>query len=179
LKAGTNLVGQTSATLNIAATIAADAGTYSVIVSNNAGSVTNSATLTVIPTPFEAWQLQYFGCTTCPQAAASADPDGDGLNNQAEFLAGTDPTNASSGLQIIDARQQGGDVLITWKTAGGHTNVVQATAGDGDGGYSTNGFTDISGLITISGSGDATTNFDDVGGATNVPSRYYRIRLAP
>jgi hypothetical protein len=177
LKAGTNLVGQTSPTLSIAATVADDAGTYSVIVANSSGSVTNSAMLTVIPTPFEAWQQSYFGCTSCPQAAADADPDGDGLTNEAEFQAGTDPTNSASGLRITSTERQGTDVVITWDTAGGHTNVVQATAGDG-GGYSTN-FTDLSGPVIIPGSGDAVTNYVEVGGATNAPSRYYRVRLAP
>jgi hypothetical protein len=55
---------------------------------------------------------------------------------------------------------------------------VQATTGDGNGGYVTN-FTDISGPVVITGSGDATTNYTDAGGATNGPSRYYRVRLMP
>ena len=58
------------------------------------------------------------------------------------------------------------------------TNAVQAAAGDANGGYTTN-FTDISGLIIISGSGDATTNYVEIGGATNVPARYYRVRVVP
>jgi hypothetical protein len=40
--------------------------------------------------------MQYFNCTNCPQAAASADPDGDGYNNLQEFVSGTDPTASSS-----------------------------------------------------------------------------------
>jgi hypothetical protein len=74
--------------------------------------------------------------------------------------------------------QQSNDVVITWTTAGGHTNAVQATGGDANGGY-TNNFVDITTAphIIISGSGDASTNYTDVGGATNSPSRYYRIRL--
>ena len=36
-----------------------------------------------------------------------------------------------------------------------------------------------SGPIAIPGSGDTVTNYLDAGGATNVPSRYYRIRLGP
>jgi pectin methylesterase-like acyl-CoA thioesterase len=180
LKDGTNVVGATSDMLNIPSADAGDAGAYSVIVSNSAGSVTSSsASLTVLLTPFQTWQQQYFGCTLCPEAAADADPDGDGLTNDAEFLAGTDPTNSASGLLIISTEKQGNDVAITWTTAGGRTNAVQATAGDASGGYSTNGFTDISGAIEIPGNGDATTNFVDVGGATNGPSRYYRIRLVP
>jgi hypothetical protein len=179
LKAGTNLVGQTGSTLSIPATVADDAGTYSVVVANSSGAVTNSAVLTVIPTPFEAWQQSYFGCTSCPQAAANADPDGDGLSNQAEFLAGTDPTSSASGLRITSTVKQGDDVAITWRTAGGRTNVVQAAPGDGSGNY-TNNFADIPGSLTIiPGSGDVTTNYTDVGGATNVPARYYRVRLSP
>ena len=49
----------------------------------------------------------------------------------------------------------------------GFTNAVQAAAGDGCDGYTTNNFVDINGPIP--GSGDA----------TNSPSRYYRIRLVP
>jgi PKD repeat protein len=163
------------------------AGTYTVTLtaSNSAGTSTlvsnNVITVTASTTPLQAWQLRYFNCTNCPQADPSADPDGDGLNNLAEFLAGSDPTNSTSGLHIISvAPQSNGDMLITWKTAGGHTNAVQVTSGDANGGYNTN-FMDItvSPHIIISGSGDVTTNYIDGGGATNVPSRFYRIRLVP
>jgi hypothetical protein len=33
--------------------------------------------------------------------------------------------------------------------------------------------------LIISGSGNVTTNYTDIGGGTNNPSRYYRIRLVP
>ena len=128
-------------------------------------------------TPFQAWQTNYFGSTNNPAAAAAADPDGDGQSNLAEFLAGTDPTNSLSGLRILSIYPQSNDLVIVWATAGGRTNAVQASVGDSSGGYSTN-FTDVSGLISILGSGGTTTNYVDVGGATNTPSRYYRIRLA-
>ena len=45
-------------------------------------------------TPFQSWQVQYFGSTDNPAAAGSVDADGDGQNNLTEFLAGTDPTNS-------------------------------------------------------------------------------------
>jgi polygalacturonase len=131
--------------------------------------------------PFVAWQLLYFGCTnlvTCPQAAGDADFDGDGISNTNEFLAGTNPTNSASGLRIISTVRRTTDVVITWTTAGGFTNTIQATSGNGNGGY-TNNFADISGPISIQGSGDTTTNYVDGGGATNSPSRYYRVRLVP
>jgi hypothetical protein len=101
------------------------------------------------------------------------------MNNQAEFLAGTDPNSAASALQIISVVPQGSsDVLVTWTTAGGYTNAVQATGGDPNSGFNTN-FTDISSAIVISGSGNVTTNYVDGGGLTNGPSRYYRVRLVP
>jgi hypothetical protein len=68
--------------------------------------------------------------------------------------------------------------VIVWKTAGLRTNTVQATTGNANGSYSTN-FVDISAPIIIPGNGDATTNYTDSGGATNSPSRYYRVRLVP
>ncbi|HXI82944.1 MAG TPA: pectinesterase family protein [Verrucomicrobiae bacterium] len=170
LAGGTTLVHSYAAgTYTVTLTASNAFGANSTIVSNN---------LITVVTAFQAWQLSHFGCTNCPQAAASADPDGDGQNNLAEFLAGTDPNNSASGLHISSVARSGSDVVITWATAGGATNVVQATAGDGNGGYTTN-FSDLSGPIVITGSGDASTNYTDVGGGTNVPSRYYRVRLAP
>jgi hypothetical protein len=129
-------------------------------------------------TPFQAWQTNYFGSTNNPAAAPDADPLGKGMSNANQFLAGLNPTNPASALRIISAVQQGNDVLITWTTAGPRTNMVQATSGDTNGGYS-NSFADIGNPIIIPVVGDTTTNYTDAGGATNGPSRYYRIRLVP
>jgi autotransporter-associated beta strand protein len=159
-------------------------GTYTVmlVASGPGGDGTNiQLNLITVLDPFVAWQLQYFGCTNvaiCPLASPDADPLGKGMSNTNQFLAGINPTNSASALRIISATQQGSDVVITWTTAGAHTNAVQATAGDGSGDYATN-FTDVSGTIILTGSGDATTNYTDAGGATNNPSRYYRVRLVP
>jgi len=157
-----------------------NAGNYTAVGIDATTGCTNTmnGSATATTDPFQCWQLQYFGCTNCPQAAASADPDGDGQNNLAEFLSGTDPTNSASALRVTSTVRQGSDILITWTTAGSHTNAVQSTAGDGSGGYTTN-FIDISGPIIITGSGDTTTNYTDTGGATNGPSQFYRVRLVP
>ncbi|MGD0650215.1 MAG: fibronectin type III domain-containing protein [Verrucomicrobiia bacterium] len=164
---------------NLVRTYAAGTYTVTLVVSGPGGDRTNTRPNYIrVLTPFQSWQQQYFGCTTCLQAAADADPDGDGQNNLTEFLAGTDPTNSMSGLRIIGVTQEGDNVRVAWTTAGGRTNAVQATAGDVEVGYTTN-FIDISGPIIILGNGDTTTNYVDVGGATNAPARYYRIRLVP
>jgi hypothetical protein len=125
--------------------------------------------------PFAAWQTQYFNCTVCPQAAAAADPDGDGMSNTNEFLAGTDPTNSASAFRITSIASTGNDVLVTWTMGSGKTNALQATTGDADGGYSNN-FND---LFVVTNTVGTTTNYLDAGAATNFPSRYYRIRLVP
>jgi hypothetical protein len=43
---------------------------------------------------FADWQVQYFGSTNAPAAAATADPDMDRGSNFQEYLTGTNPTNA-------------------------------------------------------------------------------------
>ena len=131
---------------------------------------------------FQSWQLLYFGSTNCALCGGNADYDGDGVSNTNEFLAGTNPANPASLFRIMSALPQitqSNNMVITWTTAGGHTNAVQSTAGAANGSYATNNFADISGPIIISGSGDTTTNYVDVGGATNKPARYYRVRLVP
>ena len=45
------------------------------------------------------WQVQYFGENN-PNAAPSADPDGDGQNNAYEYVVGTVPSNAASHFSL-------------------------------------------------------------------------------
>jgi glucosylceramidase len=127
---------------------------------------------------YQQWQMQYFNCTNCAQAQPGADPYGKGISNTNQFLVGLNPTNPASVFRVISAVSQSNDVVVTWAAAGAHTNAVQATAGDANGGYSTN-FIDISGPVILQGVGDMTTNYLDAGGGTNSPARYYRVRLVP
>jgi hypothetical protein len=93
------------------------------------------------------------------------------MNNWNQFLAGLNPTNPASVFRITQGKRSGSDFVITWKTAGRGTNVVQAGNG--------NGFSDISGPIVLSVAGDTTTNYTDLGGGTNGDTRFYRVRLGP
>ncbi|HUJ11529.1 MAG TPA: rhamnogalacturonan lyase B N-terminal domain-containing protein, partial [Verrucomicrobiae bacterium] len=149
---------------------------YYVVSALNAGgeSADSTETNVYVPSLFEQWQMSYFGCSNCPEASASADPDGDGMSNTNEFLAGTNPTNSGSVFRILSITSQDGDLVTTWQAAGGHTNAVQAASGD----YSSN-FVDISSPIILGGSGDTITNYIDLGSATNTSPTYYRIRLVP
>jgi T5SS/PEP-CTERM-associated repeat protein len=103
----------------------------------------------------------------------TADADGDGQSNLREYLAGTDPTNASSTLRILNVKTTNADMLVTWQTAGGHTNIVQSATS------LTGGYFHVSPNIILPGSSDTTTNYLHAGAATNAASRFYRIRLVP
>ena len=81
-------------------------------------------------------------------------------------------------FRITSITQQGNDLNITWLMGPGQTNTLQVITGDGHGGYRTNGFTDIF-VATNNPVAGTVTNYLDVGGATNVPARYYRARLVP
>ena len=131
-----------------------------------------------IVTPYQAFQIQYFGCYNCQEANESADPDGDGQNNRAEFLAGTNPTNSISRLRITAAARNGNDLVLTWSAVGGHAYRVQAANGDVPGGFPGN-FADISADIVLPASGETVTNYVHRGAMINRPSRFYRIRLVP
>jgi PKD repeat protein/endonuclease/exonuclease/phosphatase family metal-dependent hydrolase len=139
---------------------------------------------------FENWQVQYFGSATNPAAAAEADPDGDGITNTNEFLAGFNPTNAAAYAHIMNITKIGNDMNITYLGANGdssyaggpssRTNVLEFSAGSTSGGY-TNDFasTGISQVLSNGTGSGIVTNMLDPGGATNMPSRYYRIHVLP
>ncbi len=113
-----------------------------------------------------AWELQNFGHTG---VATNADPDGDGLNNLQEYLAGTDPNSAASKLAITaESFSVGGlNANITWSSVVSRAYYLQKTPD-----LKSNLWTD-SGLGLIAASGVSTTkNFAD----TNATARFYRVQ---
>jgi hypothetical protein len=123
------------------------------------------------------WEVQYFGHMGIDP---NADPDGDGLSNLQEYLAGTNPTNSASTLAITSITATGDDLWVSWLAAYGKSYVVQTNApSNGD---ITPDFADVSPTVVITGipgTGEIVTNYLDAGGATNIPTRYYRIRVLP
>ncbi|MGA2605002.1 MAG: hypothetical protein ABSG14_12310 [Verrucomicrobiia bacterium] len=81
-------------------------------------------------------------------------------------------------FRIVSVTQQSNDMLVTWMMGPGATNALQATAGDQDGQYGADGFTNIF-VVTNNPSLGTVTNYLDLGAATNTPTRYYRVRLTP
>jgi glucosylceramidase len=84
----------------------------------------------VLPAPLSAveqWRRQYFGVTSSSGTAAdTADPDGDGMTNAQEFIAGTTPTDANSYLRV-QLQVDGGGIRITFPTVVGRTYRVETS----------------------------------------------------
>ena len=124
------------------------------------------------------WWEDQFNLDKGNPADAARDTDGDGASNLAEFLAGTEPNSSFSAFRIVSFQRETNNVRITWAAVGGKSYRVQTNSPSAGGSMTTN-FVDLSPLITLGGTGEATTNFLHTGGFTNVPARYYRIRLGP
>ena len=121
------------------------------------------------------WKQQY-GLNPLDPTVANADPDGDGLSNLQEFLAGTDPTNSASTLQITSLQAQGNDVLITWSAVTSRTYAVELATNTFDGSY-TNAFNALATVAVPPSPAITSTNYLDTGAATNGVPRFYRVRL--
>jgi PKD repeat protein len=168
------------------------AGTWTVTLtaSNSAGTSTLvSNNLISVITAWQSWQNQYFP-TGGPNAAGNADPDADGVSNTNEYLSGFNPTNPAAYLHIISiAITNSTDINVIYLGANGdstwspgiasRTNVLDYMTGDPAGNYTNGGWQDTGQTNILSG-GTGTgivTNMVDAGGATNTPSRYYRVRV--
>jgi sugar lactone lactonase YvrE len=116
----------------------------------------------------DEWRTKFFGSTTNPDADAMADPDGDHIPNWQEFLAGTDPTNPDSKLELhrpgLHPDHKG--LSISWLTAPGKTYVVEtATSIDAT----------VWTVVATGIAGDG--NFHEIVDALRTEGAFYRIRL--
>ncbi|HXP59249.1 MAG TPA: hypothetical protein VN829_02100 [Dongiaceae bacterium] len=139
---------------------------------------TRSASVTVqgpaIPASIcsDEWKLNFFESLTDPRAADNADPDGDGMPNWMEFLAGTSPVDPNSKLEFNppEAAVVNGQTrtVLHWLTAPGRAYEVLCSPQASGGPWKV--------LTTVSGDGAIAACPD-----TNAPTAecYYRLRLLP
>ena len=139
--------------------------TYTLFTGNFATNVISGTTTSTVP-----WYADTNNMTigTVPNPLASYTislPDFHTINLIVGGIAPTLP------FQITSITRSGNDVIINWNTKGsnGQFNYVQACPG---GNYNTNSFFDIA-TNTIAAT---TASYTDVGGATNRPNRFYRVR---
>ena len=113
-----------------------------------------------------AWLLNHFGTTN---VSATADPDHDGMNNLQEYLAGTDPNDANSKLQITAQSFAAGGIngSLTWNSVASRSYYLQKTLDLTSGAWLDSGL----GLIPPTGT-STTSSFTD----TNAPMRFYRVQ---
>ena len=121
-----------------------------------------------------AWELINFGHTGVDP---NADPDGDGMNNREEYLAGTNPNDPNSDLEItaFSATVGGTNATVTWESVLTRNYYLQKRLSLDPG----SPWLD-SGLGLISPDGASTTRLLT---DTNAPERFYRAQavrpLAP
>jgi len=113
-----------------------------------------------------AWLLQNLGTTNI---SANADPTGKGMTIAQDYLAGTDPNNASSLLKIIaaDYSPGGTNAVLTWNSVPTRYYYLQKALN-----LDSNIWTD-SGLELVSPSAGSTTTASITD--TNAPMRFYRV----
>jgi fibronectin-binding autotransporter adhesin len=120
-------------------------------------------TVAEVLTPYEQWQIANFGSTSNPDAAGSADPDGDGTPNEVEFRLGLDPKQGSSAFRASGARSEAGFTIQWPSAAGAQFEIRRAT--------DPNGTWQLIGTVT--GTGAFTDPSPPVG------KGFYRVVLLP
>lgn len=93
------------------------------------------------------------------------DNDGNNLYDAADFSCGP--------YKILSVKAEGNNLRVTWQTAGGRRDVVQVS------GKIAGNYTNLSSPLAIPGTGIVTTNYLELGGATNRPARFYRLKYTP
>ncbi|HXT41128.1 MAG TPA: matrixin family metalloprotease [Candidatus Angelobacter sp.] len=117
----------------------------------------------------DRFQRQYFALFTASEAGPGADPDGDTFNNQDEYIAGTNPTNALSLLKIDSIVMNAGGSTIAWQSGPGRNYRVWSRRDVANDPWQTVG--------SPVASGGASTQFTDAS-ATN-GFRFYRVQALP
>lgn len=144
------------------------------------GGGTISATVLVLDPALSAagdglpngWKQQY-GLDPFNPTLGSEDADGDSLSNQQEYNAGTNPNDPHDPFRITSVTRTNNDVRLVWTSYGVHSNVVEAASSV------TGTWSAVGAPLSIVPATPFSTNFVDNGGATNVLSRFYRVRLVP
>ena len=113
------------------------------------------------------WEQQYFGQLI--GANFSADADQDGANNLAEWLAGTNPTNAASALRLTATRSAASNsVQLQWPSAPGRFYRLLSAN------FSTGPFNPLATNIAATAPLNTLTN-----PITASSQRYYRLQVEP
>ena len=112
--------------------------------------------------------LQQYGLPT-DGSADLADPDLDGLNDWNEWIAGTNPTNAASKLEIVSVTRSASGAVLEWTSVSSRTYWVEGTVDPVSGSYSV--------LATNLAGQAGTATYTDTHSPASV-NRFYRVGVA-
>jgi sugar lactone lactonase YvrE len=77
----------------------------------------------------DSWRLLYFGTVSNILSAANADPDGDGASNWQEYIAGTNPLDATSVFAFApSASPAGNSFTLEWSSVVNKNYSVQSSS---------------------------------------------------
>ncbi len=137
------------------------------------GTVTVTALFSTSDGIPDWWRQYYFdgdGMTTNDQSCATADPDGDGLNNLSEFVAGSNPLDDRSVVKILSVDTTGNVVNVQFTTELGQSFALERSWDILAGGWTTIS-SNLWGRVDTTMAGDS---------QTNKPAKaFYRIRILP
>ena len=150
-------------------------GTYTAQVTISDGTLATTGSVVVnVLSGFALWQIANFGSTNAPGAGPTDDPDHDGLNNLQEFLAGTNPNDASSAFKLTGAQSVpdvGGfsnKMVLVWSSQSNRWYAID---------FSSNLMSGFSPAVSnIPANYPQNTYTEDVGSAA---SGFFKIRLQP
>jgi hypothetical protein len=117
----------------------------------------------------DGWRRQYFGgsgTTTNATSCATCDPDGDGMDNYAEYIADTNPTNALSYFHIQSVTHADGFKVFFQSFASRNYSLFYTTNLSGS------VWTLVSSQTNLTGNGGVDSLSDT--NASN-PQRFYRV----
>ncbi len=185
-KAGVNISGATTATFTIANAQAADAASYTVVVSNSAGSITSSgATLTVNPAPIAptiTQQPQSLTVNTGQSAAFSVVASGTAPLSYQWKKNGTNISGATASTYSIASVQisHAGNYSVTVSNAGGSVTSFNASLTVNQPTYTiaglvTFGTVGLGGVTVSDGTRSAITSSMGIYVLTNVPNGSYTL----
>lgn len=113
----------------------------------------------------DSWEREHFGAPGTALGAPEADPDGDGMSNFAEYVAGTDPLNANDVLRLGRPQIRGSDIIVTFSSVVGRCYRLEQTSDLSSGSWAT--------VDELPGTGDQLVLTDP--GAAGNTSRFYRL----
>ena len=115
------------------------------------------------------WEQEYFGQQTGTDP--NADPDHDGMSNLAEWLAGTNPTNAASSLRLtVLPVSNPNSVSLAWASVAGKTYRLER---------STNLLTGFDSVVSTNIAATAPTNVVTDTAIIPGDTHFYRVGVEP